>query len=59
MILDYDEFNIYTTKADVQNHIEKLLKSGIESAEEIYNECLNHFGNDIKNIIDELFSDED
>jgi hypothetical protein len=58
-ILHYDEFNIYTTKSDVQFYIENLLNQGIESTEEIYNNCINHFGNDLKNIIDELFSEED
>jgi len=35
-ILDYDEFNIYTTPTDVENYIESLINEGIEIKEEIY-----------------------
>ena len=34
-ILDYDEFNIYTTPTDVENYIENLINEGIEIKEEI------------------------
>jgi hypothetical protein len=59
MLLDYDEFNIYTTLEDVENYVEKLLTEGFEIKEEIYNLCLNHFGNEFKLLIDKYFEDED
>jgi hypothetical protein len=59
-ILDYDEFNIYTTPTDVENYIESLINEGIEIKEEIYSKCLNYFGVDLKHIIDDIFFyDED
>jgi len=57
-ILDYDEFNIYTTAADVESYIEDLINEGIEIKEEIYNHCINYFGIDLKNIIDDVFGSE-
>jgi hypothetical protein len=59
-ILDYDEFNIYTTPTDVENYIESLINEGIEIKEEIYSKCLSYFGVDLKHIIDDIFFyDED
>jgi hypothetical protein len=59
-ILDYDEFNIYTTPTDVENYIENLINEGIEIKEEIYSKCLSYFGVDLKHIIDDIFFyDED
>ena len=59
-ILDYDEFNIYTTPTDVENYIENLINEGIEIKEEIYSKCLSNFGVDLKHIIDDIFFyDED
>jgi hypothetical protein len=55
-ILDYDEFNIYTTPSDVENYIESLINEGIEIKEEIYSKCISYFGVDLKHIIDEIFS---
>jgi hypothetical protein len=57
-ILDYDEFNIYTTPNDVENYIESLINEGIEIKEEIYSHCINYFGIDLKNIIDDIFNSE-
>lgn len=57
-ILDYDEFNIYTTPNDVENYIESLISEGIEIKEEIYNKCISYFGIDLKNIIDDIFHSE-
>ncbi len=54
-ILDYDEFNIYTTPSDVENYIESLINEGIEIKEEIYNKCISYFGKDLKHIIDDIF----
>jgi hypothetical protein len=59
-ILDYDEFNIYTTPTDVENYIESLINEGIEIKEEIYSKCISYFGIDLKHIIDDIFFyDED
>jgi hypothetical protein len=58
-ILDYDEFNIYTTSSDVESYIEGLIEEGISIKEEIYEKCILHFGHDLKNLVDEIFSPED
>jgi hypothetical protein len=57
-IIDYDEFNIYTTPNDVENYIESLINEGIEIKEEIYNHCIDYFGIDFKSIIDDIFHSE-
>lgn len=59
MILDYDEFNIYTTSIDVENYIESLIEKGIECKEDVYESCISHFGPDIRSLIDEIFSEEE
>ena len=58
-ILDYDEFNIYTTNEDVESYVEILFSQGFEKKDEIYNKCLSYFGNDFKHLIDGFFYDED
>jgi len=57
-ILDYDEFNIYTTASDVESYIESLISEGIEIKEEIYAKCLSYFGSDRKGLIDDMFSND-
>jgi hypothetical protein len=52
IILDYDEFGIYTTIDDVKNYISQLFDKGIETESEIYEQCLNHFGNIYSELID-------
>ncbi len=59
LVPDYDEFNIYTTVDDVESYIENLLDQGLNAKDEIYSKCLSHFGEDLKNIIDTFFVDED
>jgi hypothetical protein len=59
LVPDYDEFNIYTTVDDVENYIESLFEKGFQKKDEIYSMCVSHFGEDLKNIIDILFIDED
>ena len=44
IILDYDEFGIYSNKEDIQNYIESLFIGGIEDESEIYNMCIEKFG---------------
>lgn len=56
---DYDEFNIYTTIDDVEEYIESLFIKGHESKDEIYNLCLDYFGQNCINIIDMIFNEED
>ncbi len=59
-ILDYDEFNIYTTTSDVESYIESLIDQGMRLKEEIYERCISYFGEEMKPLIDETFSsDED
>jgi hypothetical protein len=58
-LLDYDEFNIYTTTEDVKNYITSLISEGIDLSEEIYTMCINHFGESVKYIIDDIFYYED
>lgn len=57
-VLDYDEFNIYTNEADVQNYIQGLIEEGIQLKDELYKACLSHFGQDLRGIIDSLFDTE-
>jgi hypothetical protein len=59
LIPDYDEFNIYTTIDDVEYYVVNLLSQGFEIKEEIYSLCLNHFGEEFKDIIDIFFENED
>jgi len=59
MLLDYDEFNIYTTMEDVENYVDSLMSQGFELKDEIYNMCLGHFGIDFKQLVDRFFEDED
>lgn len=59
MILDYDEFNIYTTLEDVEKYVECLLSEGFVLKDEIYSKCLNHFGIEFRHLIDRFFDDED
>lgn len=57
-ILDYDEFNIYTSEADVVNYVQQLIEEGIELKEVAYDKCLAHFGEDLRSLIDSIFSTE-
>jgi hypothetical protein len=59
LIPDYDEFNIYTTIDDVEYYVISLISQGFEIKEEIYSLCLNHFGEEFKDIIDTFFQNED
>lgn len=59
IILDYDEFNIYTTPGDVESYIESLIEEGIHIKDEIYDKCLSHFGENLKHLVDKVFCDED
>jgi len=38
-LLDYDEFNIYTTIEDVEEYVEKLINEGHDFSDEIYKMC--------------------
>jgi hypothetical protein len=57
-ILDYDEFNIYTTLDDVKEYVNELLSEGYEFSEEIYTMCVTHFGDSIKPVINSMFYEE-
>ena len=59
---EFDEFNIYTTADDVINYIENLVNQGHndDQEEKVYEMCLNHFGENCIDIINEIFqNDED
>jgi hypothetical protein len=57
IILDFDEFNIYTNREDVENFIESTISNGIDSDEKIYTLCLEHFGESFREIINEIFEE--
>jgi hypothetical protein len=59
LILDYDEFNIYNNIEDIENFVKRLIQEGIEIEEEIYNKCVDHFGLNYKDLIDDFFNDKD
>jgi hypothetical protein len=48
----YDEFLIYTTKDDILEFIESLLKKGLKSQEDIINISIENFGKDLKDQIE-------
>jgi hypothetical protein len=50
-IPDYDEFLIYTTKEEILNFVESLIRNGINSTEEVLEKSVNHFGGDFYEII--------
>lgn len=58
-ILDYDEFNIYTSIEDVENYLETLISEGIQTKDEAYDKCLSKFGQDFKELIEALFQEEE
>jgi hypothetical protein len=47
----YDEFGIYTDKEEIENFIESLIKIVENNEESIFNQCINHFGQEYSNII--------
>lgn len=59
MILDYDDFGIYSNKDDIKMYIENLLHKGFEDQVEIYDMCIEEFGSQYTEVIDELFKDEE
>ena len=58
-MIDYDEFNIYTNVADIENYIESLIEEGIVIKDDVYEKCLSYFGHDLINLIDSIFRIED
>lgn len=56
-ILDYDEFNAYTTESDVVEYAESLISEGVK--EGLYERCLEYFGDGLKTVIDNLFQIEE
>ncbi len=59
IIIDYDDFGIYSDSSDVEKYIESIIIEGIEDKDEIYSMCIERFGVGYTNIINELFNDED
>ena len=58
-LLDYDDFNIYTTSEDVKEYVNSLISEGFNLSNEIYTMCINHFGESIKSTLDDMFFYED
>lgn len=58
-LLDYDEFNIYTSSCDIENYIESLIEEGIVIKDDIYEKCISYFGDDLRNLIDSIFDTEE
>jgi hypothetical protein len=54
-LIDYDEFNAYTTEHDVVEYIENLISEGIE--DNLYHRCIEYFGESMRKTIDCLFED--
>jgi len=51
----YDEFCVYLTQEDVVYFIENQLnKNENIEKEDLYNKCINHFGNDYESMILEI-----
>ena len=57
-LLDYDEFNIYTTIEDVKEYIESLIFEGYELFDDVYSMCVEKFGYNLKYLIDELIHED-
>ena len=57
-ILDYDEFNIYTSEADVVGYVQQLIEEGIVLKQEAYDKCLAYFGDNLRELIDSIFDHE-
>lgn len=55
LIPDYDEFNIYSSVDDIESYVEQLLSQGYEAKEEVYEMCINHFGEGFRDLIDIFF----
>ncbi len=58
IILEWDEFEIYSNKGEIEKYIESIFHEGIEDKDQIYTMCLEKFGNDTS-IINELFNDDE
>jgi hypothetical protein len=43
-ILHHDEFSIYTTTDEIFEFIDNLLESGLSNELEIYDKCIEEFG---------------
>lgn len=59
IILDYDEFGIYSNREDIEKYVESLFNEGLEDETEIHRMCIEKFGEIYTDTINELFSDED
>lgn len=48
----YDEFLIYTTKDEILEFIESIIKKGLTCKEDIIDICIENFGKDLKDQIE-------
>lgn len=44
-IIQHDEFSIYTTHEEIINFVDTLLENGLTNEIEIYERCIEKFGN--------------
>lgn len=59
IILEWDEFEIYSNKGEIEKYIESIFQEGIEDKDQIYTMCIENFGNGYTSIINELFNDDE
>lgn len=59
ILLDYDEFGIYSDRDEIKEYIQTIFQEGIENEEEIYNMCIEKYGEGYKYIINDLFTNDD
>jgi len=53
-ILHHDEFSIYTTTEEIFEFIDELIESGFSNELEIYDKCIERFGDYFTQHIDRL-----
>ena len=53
-ILHHDEFSIYTTTEEIFGFIDELLENGLSNELEIYDKCIERFGDYFTQHIDSL-----
>lgn len=54
----YDEFGIYTTTDDIREYISKLIEEGFKTEQEVFNKCVDHFGNFFSDVIETVMYED-
>lgn len=56
----YDEFGIYTNDEDVNSFIENLVSQGETDDKIVFDKCINFFGENLSDLINEvMYGNED